>query len=117
MLLADATYLGMGRIDGRLHDVPRTPYRAYPYPALVEADHGLVAVELYRLSGPDALATLDALEHYRPDDEPASQYQRRWVAVHDGRVEAAWAYRYAGPPEELGEFIEDGDWVRFAATR
>ena len=113
-LLDGAEYLGDGVIRGTLHDVPRTPYRHYPYPALVHEPAGAVHVELYRLAGPAMLVELDALEHYLPDDEPASQYLRRRVAVEGGPVAAAYAYFYDGPPDELGERIPDGDWVAFA---
>lgn len=117
-LLAGARFLGTGRIRGTLHDVPRTPYRHYPYPALVAEPDGTVHVELYGIDGPDRLAELDALEHYLPDDEPSSQYVRRTVSVEDGPpgVATAVAYFYHGPPEELGETIADGDWVRFRAA-
>lgn len=116
-LLADAEFLGTGVIRGSLHDVPRTPYRHYPYPALVREPADPVHVELYRIAGPAMLADLDALEHYFPDDEAASQYLRRWVAVEGGPVTSAYAYFYDGPPEELGERIADGDWVTFSTGR
>lgn len=116
-LLDGATYLGTGTIAGTLHDVPRTPYRAYPYPALVREPVGRVHVELYRLDGPAMLARLDALEHYFPEDEARSQYLRRTIPVTDGPVREAAAYFYDGPPEELGEVIEDGDWVAFGRRR
>lgn len=119
VLLDDAEFLGTGVIRGTLHDVPRTPYRAYPYPALVDAPAAAVHVELYRLTGSAMLAALDSLEHYFPDDEERSQYARRAVAVEDGPpgVDIAFAYFYRGQPEELGEAIADGDWVAFAARR
>ena len=49
-LLNEAEFLGAGIVEGALYDVPRTPYRAYAYPALVEAPAGRVTVEVYRLT-------------------------------------------------------------------
>jgi len=112
-LLRLATFLGTGRIQGAIHDVPRTPFRPYPYPALVDGGPGDVHVELYRLTGLEMLARLDALERFDPDDVESSQYVRIQVRVAGGPVERAWAYAFRGPESELGEHVAGGDWVAF----
>ena len=116
-LLDGADFLGTGFVRGALHDVPRSPYRAYAYPALVERPLKRVAVEIYRLAGDEMLAALDALERFDPENEAGSQYVRRIMDVVAGPIDRAHAYVYRGSRDELGELIVSGDWVAFSASR
>ena len=114
-LLSGARDLGVARIVGRLHEMPRTAERAYAYPALVLDGVGAVVVELYQLGDAATLAVIDALEAFDPDDVAGSEYVRRLVEVLDGPVATAWIYTYNGPPEAKGDLIPDGDWVAHRA--
>jgi gamma-glutamylcyclotransferase (GGCT)/AIG2-like uncharacterized protein YtfP len=120
-LLSGARDLGVGRVAGRLHEMPRTVERAYAYPALVLDGGGdgevvsAVVVEVYELADQATLAVIDALEAFDPDDVAGSEYVRRLVGILDGPVATAWIYTYNGPPEAMGDRIPDGDWVAHRA--
>jgi gamma-glutamylcyclotransferase (GGCT)/AIG2-like uncharacterized protein YtfP len=111
--LAGATYLGRGRIAGRLHEMRSAPTRPYLYPSCLDPGEGIpaIVVELYGIDRA-TLAEIDALEAFDPADEAGSEYVRRAVDVADGPVARAWVYVYNGPPREVGPQIPDGDWVR-----
>ena len=111
--LAGATFLGHGRIAGRLHLMASSDVRAYPYPALVAADDGEVVVELFLIPDAATLAAADDLERYDPADEAGSEYVRRAVPVRGGPVAEAWVYVYNGPHGAMGDRIGD-DWVTHA---
>lgn len=110
--LAGATFLGTGRIAGRLHEMRSAASRPYGYPSCLDAGQGVpaIVVELYRMDSA-TLARIDVLEAFDPADESGSEYVRRAVDVADGPVDRAWVYEYNGPPGEVGPAIHDGDWV------
>jgi GntR family transcriptional regulator / MocR family aminotransferase len=110
--LAGATFLGTGRIAGRLHEMRSAATRPYGYPGCLDAGEGLpaIVVELYRVDLA-TLAAIDALEAFDPADDAGSEYVRRPIDVADGPVDRAWVYVYNGPLSGVGPAIPEGDWV------
>ena len=98
LLDGHATYLGHGRVAGRLLDLGSYP-GAVADPDGASAIHG----ELYRLYDPARWGTLDSAE--------GPQYHRREVTVRteDGRDRAASIYWYIGPLDR-GVPIPSGDY-------
>ena len=85
-----------------------------PFPALV-AGEGDVLGELVTIdpAGLDeALAIVDRLEDFRPDDPAGSMYLRRVVAVetHGGVRARAYCYFYNRDPAGLGP-VPSGEWT------
>lgn len=102
------TTVGSCIVVGRLYDLG-------PYPALVEDPAGRVVGDLLLVSGPAALAVLDAYEDCDPGDPLRSLYVRRRVRLHHPRVDA-WVYVYNRPLDGVPA-VEDGDWVAHLRTR
>jgi gamma-glutamylcyclotransferase (GGCT)/AIG2-like uncharacterized protein YtfP len=115
-LLDGAEFLGTAWIRGRIHVVRVAPHRPYAYPLLMPDEHERVMVELYRVTDPEMLHTLDRLEMYDPADEALSQYVRRTVQVFDqddsvAPITSADVYFYNGSATEIGAAIIGGDWT------
>lgn len=105
-------YVGRGRIQAALFDLGI-------YPAAVPDPEGAVWGEVYRaLDLERALAGLDDIEGYRPDQPEASLYTRVEVPVvyEDGNSEPVWVYFYNAP---LGraERIPSGDYLEHLKVR
>jgi gamma-glutamylcyclotransferase (GGCT)/AIG2-like uncharacterized protein YtfP len=91
-----------------------------PFPALI-AGAGRVRGELVRLDPADldaALAQVDRLEDYRPDDPAGSIYLRQVVAVEtaDGARVPAFIYFYNRDTRDLRP-VPSGEWVGPSAAQ
>lgn len=91
-----------------------------PFPALV-AGKGRVRGELVRLDSADldaALAHVDRLEDYRPDDPAGSMYLRQVVEVEtdDGTRVPAFSYFYNRDTRDLRP-VPSGEWVGPSAAQ
>ncbi len=97
VLARGATYLGEGRIRGRLLQLGR-------YPGLV-AGAGTVRGEVYRMDDPELLPVLDRQEGYN------FERRRSMVTLAEDRRARAWVYWYRGPRQRAVP-IPDGDFHR-----
>ena len=97
MIAGRATFLGAGRVRGRMVDLRG-------YPGLI-AGAGSVHGELYRLHDAELLRALDREEGYN------FERRRAGVSLSDGRRSTAWVYRYRGQPHRAA-LIPDGDYRR-----
>jgi gamma-glutamylcyclotransferase (GGCT)/AIG2-like uncharacterized protein YtfP len=103
LLTGGSTFLGEGRVRGRLLDLGR-------WPGLI-AGAGTTRGELYRLDDPALLAVLD-----REEVEYNFERRRTVVTLTNGRRERAWVYRYRGP-QHRAVVIPDGDYRRARPSR
>jgi len=103
LLARGSTFLGEGRVRGRLLDLGR-------WPGLIDGA-GRARGELYRLDEPGLLAVLDR-------EEVGYNFERRRtvVTLTNGRRERAWVYRYRGP-QHRAVVIPDGDYRRARPSR
>ena len=95
LLAGGATFVGEGRVKGRLLDLRR-------YPGLVDGV-GWVQGELYRLNDRELLRALDREEGYN------FERRRAGISLADGRRSRAWVYRYRGPQQRVVP-IPGGDY-------
>lgn len=99
-------YLGRGYIRAALFDLGI-------YPAAIPDPDGRVWGEVYQMRNPaTALAALDGIEGYCPEEPDASLYMRMEIPImlEDGSTETGWTYFYNAP---LGraERIASGDYL------
>ncbi len=97
VLARASTFVGEGRVRGRLVDLGA-------YPGLVDG-RGVVKGEVYRLDDPEVLPVLDRGEGYN------FERRRATVTLAHGRRARAWLYRYRGPQQRAVP-IADGDFRR-----
>jgi gamma-glutamylcyclotransferase (GGCT)/AIG2-like uncharacterized protein YtfP len=76
-------FFGYGVIRGRI-------FWQRAFPALVD-DHGMAAVEIFRIVDPDVLRALDSYEGFDPANPRASLFIRRQVPLSKSQL-SAWAY-------------------------
>lgn len=102
-----ASSAGAGTVAGVLYDLGT-------YPGLRDEAGGRVEVELYEVDD-GLLLLLDRLEAYDPQDEAASEYVRRRVAVDvAGSAREAWIYWYQGSMGRARR-MAGGRWPEAAA--
>jgi gamma-glutamylcyclotransferase (GGCT)/AIG2-like uncharacterized protein YtfP len=105
-------YLGRGWIPAALFDLGI-------YPAAIPAPDGRVWGEVYQMIDPEsALAALDEIEGYCPEEPDSSLYTRLETPItfEDDTVSDGWVYFYNAP---LGraERITSGDYLEYLRVK
>ena len=96
-----ATFLTEGTLAGGLYSVGW-------YPALIEGEDGHVKGEVWELTTPGLMHTLDDYEGLFDDGPPEYERALRQIDTPDGRIEAwAYLYRHEVDPRQR---IPTGDW-------
>ncbi len=115
LLHRQATWLGHGRISGRLLLLGTLPDSGQPYPGLFApspAGSSSVVGDVFELAHPDLL--LPRLDHYEgigPEFPAPHEYTRRLVEVElGGRNLSCWCYLCQRPTAGLAE-IASGDFL------
>jgi gamma-glutamylcyclotransferase (GGCT)/AIG2-like uncharacterized protein YtfP len=97
-LMHRATFEGEARFNGRLYLVSH-------YPAVVPSDmpEEWVRGEVFVVSDPDFLVTLDRYEECGPEDREPTEYRRlqQTVVTSSGESVEAWMYIYNRPVADL----------------
>jgi gamma-glutamylcyclotransferase (GGCT)/AIG2-like uncharacterized protein YtfP len=110
-LLPRCRDLGPATLRGVLHDFGA-------YPGLRLDEDGVVHGEIYTVDA-EALALLDDIERFLPDDYEASYYFRHRVVAQlaDGASIECWVYEFN--PKYYGQRapITSGDWIAYAAQK
>lgn len=104
--LADASFIGNAKLNGKL-------FKVSYYPALVLDDAGdWVIGEVYQLASAEQLAALDVYEECSYPALPGQEYQRQRVQVQmdQGDLLEVWVYSYQRITDRL-EFISSGDFL------
>ncbi len=108
--LGDCRHVAAGTIGGRIVEVPAASALHYPYPALLRGD-GRVSVDVFEITDPATLASVDELE-FEVDDAGEAEYDRQITSVHTGAATDldAWCYVYRWRAHPSWRAIPTGDW-------
>ena len=104
-LMSVARHAGRANARGRL-------FRVQHYPGFVPCPSGIVAGDLFLLSGdPAVLDRLDVYEECSPDYPAPHEYRReRLIVESDNGPAEAWVYVYQWNVDGL-DLIESGDFL------
>lgn len=110
--MQDAVYRCKGSFPGLLYEVT-----GYPGAIHQPKGTGRVQGELFEITAPSLLDTLDRYEECHANDPQPHPYIRQTLEIdcEDGQMLPAWVYLYRAGIQGLTH-IEDGDYARWVRT-